>query len=1171
MTLLGTTFSPAFGLRFEDLYDHHGLALLDANFLDHLTQCNSNIARRLRAARIDAPHSKRPAGLTDSNRTALLLELARHLDDFIAILFGIEPELGELQRRHYELAPLYRVKRLFVQRRAAKGSSAAAANALESRALLTTMGLTATPGTLPFEIEFAQAVSTWETNVPANAARLEAALGYATWATLSSAGQALHARGVLFQMPRKIDALELVATRATSLYGVTTLEAQAWDQKQRDGFDLTDSGCDLAGALDQATYCIRCHNQGKDSCAKGLRYRDGGDFQRSALGELLTGCPLEERISEFLELKSTGQPIGALAMIMVDNPMVAVTGHRICNDCMKACIYQKQTPVDIPQAETRVLRDVLELPWGFEIYSLLSRWNPLKLSKPVPCANSGYKVLVVGLGPAGFTLSHHLLNDGHTVLAVDGLKIEPLQPQTAGLDVYGARVPFEPIRDVKSVYSRLGDRVMGGFGGVAEYGITVRWDKNFLTLARLLLERRSQFSMVGGVRFGGTLTLDEAFEAGFDHVALCTGAGRPTIIPIANGLARGVRQASDFLMALQLTGAARADSIANLQVRLPIVVIGGGLTAIDTATESLAYYPLQVERFLKRYEALALLDSEHPMRKRWSAEDALIADEFIRHAQDIREERTAAAAEGRAPRLRELLQKWGGATIVYRSKLTDAPCYRLNHEEVTYALNEGVRFIENVTPVAVETDEFGHARGLQVALADGVTHEISAKTLLIAAGTQPNTLLAKEASGALKLDGKHFQAVDHNGNPANPEALCKPTTVQVLTARTTDGRFVSFFGDLHPSFSGNVVKAMASAKRGVEAVSRIMLTRRSTPISGADLIMQMNLDLRAVVQRVERLTPTIVEVVIQAPRAARRFRPGQFFRLHDFESLAPRLKDTALVMEGLAVTGASVDRVRGLVSVIVLEMGGSSNLCHRLKSGEPVVLMGPTGQPTFIPTGQTLCLVGGGLGNAVLFAIGQEARARGNRIVYFAGYKKCEDRYKTDQIQAAADVVIWSSDESPGFLAERPADRTFIGNVVDSMVAYAMGALGPVEIPLEDTQRLIAIGSDRMMAAVAAARHTSLAQWLGGVQTDAAIGSINSPMQCMMKEICGQCLQNHRDPKTGREQTIFSCANQDQPLDLVDFRVLRERLGQNSTQEKLSAAWEDFCLEEALARGPGKT
>jgi len=145
---------------------------------------------------------------------------------------------------------------------------------------------------------------------------------------------------------------------------------------------------------------------------------------------------------------------------------------------------------------------------------------------------------------------------------------------------------------------------MAGFGGVAEYGITVRWNKNFLKLIRLLLERRAQFSMFGGVRFCGTMTIDSTFEMGFDHVALCAGAGRPTVIPMKNGLARGVRQASDFLMALQLTGAAKTNSVANLQLRLPIVVIGGGLTAIDTATESLAYYTVQVEKFLERYETL---------------------------------------------------------------------------------------------------------------------------------------------------------------------------------------------------------------------------------------------------------------------------------------------------------------------------------------------------------------------------------------------------------------------------------------------------------------------------------------------------------------------------------------------------------------------------------------
>src|SRR4029077_3926758 len=98
----------------------------------------------------------------------------------------------------------------------------------------------------------------------------------------------------------------------------------------------------------------------------------------------------------------------------------------------KACIYHKQEPVDIPQVETRTLKDVLALPWGFEIYSLLTRWNPLNLGRPLPRPDTGRSVLVVGLGPAGFNLAHHLMNDGHTVVAVDGLKIEPLAADLSG-------------------------------------------------------------------------------------------------------------------------------------------------------------------------------------------------------------------------------------------------------------------------------------------------------------------------------------------------------------------------------------------------------------------------------------------------------------------------------------------------------------------------------------------------------------------------------------------------------------------------------------------------------------------------------------------------------------------------------------------------------------------
>ena len=98
---------------------------------------------------------------------------------------------------------------------------------------------------------------------------------------------------------------------------------------------------------------------------------------------------------------------------------------------------------------------------------------------------------MVGLGPAGFTLAHHLMNDGHTVAAIDGLKIEPLPAEISGVDPRRAsacrsrRSATSP-----SLYERLDDRVMAGFGGVAEYGITVRWNKNFLKIIRLLLERR---------------------------------------------------------------------------------------------------------------------------------------------------------------------------------------------------------------------------------------------------------------------------------------------------------------------------------------------------------------------------------------------------------------------------------------------------------------------------------------------------------------------------------------------------------------------------------------------------------------------------------------------------------------------------------------------------------
>ena len=157
-----------------------------------------------------------------------------------------------------------------------------------------------------------------------------------------------------------------------------------------------------------------------------------GAITTNPLGIPLAGCPLDEKISEMHLLRKGGDAIGALAIIVIDNPMVAGTGHRICNDCMKACIYQKQEPVNIPQIETGVLTDVLQMPYGVEIYGLLTRWNPLNVRRPYALPYNGRNILVVGLGPAGYTLAHYLLNEGFGVVAIDGLKIEPLPPALTG-------------------------------------------------------------------------------------------------------------------------------------------------------------------------------------------------------------------------------------------------------------------------------------------------------------------------------------------------------------------------------------------------------------------------------------------------------------------------------------------------------------------------------------------------------------------------------------------------------------------------------------------------------------------------------------------------------------------------------------------------------------------
>lgn len=1164
-----------FDLSFEDLYNLDGLRKVDAYFIEKLLKINPALCNKMLDAR------ENPGVLYKLDESNLILELAPILETFIIELFGIGHDIEKYRAEHEELNIINKCNKFLIQKHVMnlqrEINDSHVIIMAKTGLMMYGIALPNNPeGVLSFELDMAKTFleiyenskssdNEWAQYHKEVLAHVE---NYSLWAISNEDGQKLHSHGALFRVPKKLDynnlipnletrslsriishdvtklgkllvwimftmnyTLSTITARIISANSKTCLETRDKSQKipnilynytslnfpsillhlrynyypkdfilgvrqnkhsvkpllysfdyltiaeqhkrSRNSFQINDEPLTKVQILNEANYCLHCHNRAKDSCAHGLKTYGG--FKENQLQIKLKGCPLGQKISEMHLLRVFGNVIGALATVVVDNPMVAATGHRICNDCMKSCIFQKQTPVDTPSVESSILKDVLNLPFGFEIYSLLTRWNPLNFSNTLPKAVGNHKVMVVGMGPAGFTLAHYLLNSGINIIGIDGLKIEKLPSDITGYMEDGTRCEFQPIANIKSLFEKLENRMPRGFGGVMEYGITVRWDKNMLDVVRLLLMRRNHFRLYDGVRFGSNINYKICNDAGIDHIALAVGAGSPNIPQVKNILSRGVRMASDFLMSLQLSGAYRINTMIALQMRMPLVIIGAGLTAIDTATEAIQYYLVQIKKFLHQYTIVgeALFDN-------LTDEEKGIAQEFLTHAKQLKKRRIT---------LPKLIEKWGGVTILYRQKLQDSPSYKINHEELAKAFEEGIKFVENAIPLEILDDEFGHCRGVLFEK-DGHQTYIEAQSVIVATGTKPNTILNSE----IALSGSDN---------------------------------ISYFGDADPQYNGSVVKAMASAKDGYK---RILATLDR--ITKKKIVDNLDIVLLSQIEKVERLTPNVIEVIVKSPAAAANFKPGQFYKLQKYESNRDIVHGYNFPMEGIALTGADVKK--GCVSLIVIELGLSSRLCQDLKIGEKVVLMGPTGMATTIASNENILLIGGGLGNAVLTSIGNQMRANGCKVTYFAGYKKLEDRFKSTAIEAAADIVVWSCDEGM-FETSRESDIAFHGNMIEALDAHYKS------LKLSTMQRIIVIGSDKLMKAVAQWRKHHRMKCPG-------IASINAPMNCMMKEICAQCIQRHVIGK--KEIYIYSCAMQDQDLNTVDFDHLNARLLQNSMLEK---------------------
>ncbi len=1173
-------------LTFATFFQADTLNTLDQQFLTHLHHQNPSLHTKLLAYRFGTQT------VTPIQISELLLVCAPVLEEFMADLFGIHEALEASRQQTRQHDPIFEFKKWFVLRRARRRLMKT--ESLESFAELDAwlaQALDIHQLSQPYdkadrELAVALLAKHYLANKDAHTDDIEKLTRWCIRALTTPEGQAAVRDWVSFRLPQQVNHVNLVPTVPVSNEATGRLAGPHNTRRQRDGFKLTEPRMSSRAVQSEINYCIYCHDHDGDFCSNGFPEKKGKPelgLKTDPLGNTLTGCPLDEKISEMHILKRDGYTIAALAMVMVDNPNCAVTGHRICNDCMKACIYQKQDPVNIPQIETRVLTDVLALPWGVEIYDLLTRWNPLRQRQWAPKPYNSLKVLIAGMGPAGFTLAHHLLMEGFAVVGIDGLKIEPLPEQFIN----------KPIKDYASLTEELDERIMTGFGGVAEYGITVRWDKNFLKLVYLSLLRRPYFQVYGGVRFGGTITVEDAWDLGFDHVAIAVGAGLPQALPIPGSLAPGMRQAADFLMFLQLTGAAKKNSLANLQVRLPAIVIGGGLTGIDTATEVQAYYLIQIEKILHRYEQLSHAFGEVRVREQLDAQSLETLCEFLTHARELRAERERAKLAGTKPYLQNLLHKWGGVTVTYRRSLRDSPAYQRNHEEIIKALEEGIFYFEGLEPKVVRLDKHGHVQFLicqkRVSDADGhwqATDEqvvLPACAIFVATGAKPNVAYEFEHKGHFQRNGifqyQPYQDIEGMLQPIPAPAHCKVPDFGPFTSYEQDNHRVTFIGDTHPAFHGSVVKAVASGMRTyphiVNALNeKIGISGKTeTPpfskgvqggISEEYLTFKTKMQdlLQPRIEQVQRHSPTVVELKIRAPMAAKKFSPGQFFRLQNFETLAPIVGDTRLQTKALAMRCAGVEPDNGIIYLMVLEEGASSRLCATFRAGEPISLMGPTGVRTTIPNGgETVMVIGGRLGAADIRAVGPAMRAAGNRVLYIAGFQTADEVYCQDDLEAAADVIVWITACGEPVPVRRPQDYAASGDFLDSLTRYAAGKLSDVApaIPLTEVTRVLIIGSHRLVRMISEARRGALRDYFS--QSPQFIASVHGPMQCMLKGVCAQCLQWQIDPVTGqRTKAVFACSWQDQPLDMVDINNLDERLSQNRLQERLSNFWLDYLF-----------
>ena len=181
------------------------------------------------------------------------------------------------------------------------------------------------------------------------------------------------------------------------------------------------------------------------------------------------------------------------------------------------------------------------------------------------------------------------------------------------------------------------------------------------------------------------------------------------------------------------------------------------------------------------------------------------------------------------------------------------------------------------------------------------------------------------------------------------------------------------------------------------------------------------------------LAPGIKRFVIEAPRIARKQKPGQFVILRIYEE-----------GERIPVTIENSDPEKGTVNIVVQSAGKTTNLLNSLGTGDSILdVVGPLGKPSEIKNYGTAVVVGGGVGTAMAYPTAAALKRAGNRVLSIVGARNKELVILEHEMRTVSDALMITTDDGSyadkGFVTDKLRQLIDNGTKIDLVVA-----VGPI-------------------------------------------------------------------------------------------------------------------------------